>query len=118
MACWRRPTAPSSPSPGGDLVIGQDARVRAAIDVAAGATPSLAGSAVYRRAVAGEGGGSVLDAYASAAGVRRVLADQSGMLGAVGYLLSQPALQGVAIALTPTQKGAAIRIHSALDPGW
>ena len=98
-------------------MIGQDAGVRAAIDVAAGATPSLARSAVYRRTVAGEGGGSVLDAYASAAGVRRVLADQSGILGAVGSLLSQPALQGVAIALTPTQKGAAIRIHSTLDPG-
>ncbi len=66
--------------------------------------------------MAGEGGGSVLDAYASAAGVRRVLADQSGILGAAGTLLYQPALEGVAISLTPTQKGAAIRIHSALDP--
>jgi hypothetical protein len=98
------------------LVIGQDAGVRAAIGAAAGATPSLADSAVYRRAVAGQAGGSVLNAYASAAGVRRVLADQSGILGAAGALLSQPALQGVAISLTPTQKGAAIRIHSALDP--
>jgi hypothetical protein len=101
---------------GGDLVVGQDAGVRAAIDVAAGAAPSLASSAVYRRAVAGEGGGSVLYAYASAAGVSRVLADQSGIVGAAGTLLSQPALQGVAISLTPTEKGAAIRIHNALDP--
>jgi hypothetical protein len=101
---------------GGDLMIGQDTAVRAAIDVAAGAAPSLAASAVYRRAGLGPGGGSVLDAYASAAGVRRVLADQSGILGAAGALLSQPALQGVAVALTPTRKGAAIRIHSALDP--
>ncbi|HEY1716641.1 MAG TPA: DUF3352 domain-containing protein [Solirubrobacteraceae bacterium] len=100
---------------GGDLLIGQDAAVRAAIDVAAGATPSLAAAAMYRRAVAGQHGGSVLDAYASAAGVRRVLADQSGILGAAGGLLSQPALQGVAMAVTPTQKGAAIRIHSVLD---
>lgn len=101
---------------GGYLVIGQDASVRAAIDVAAHASPSLAGSTLYRRAVTGEGGGSVLSAYASAAGVRRVLADQSGLLGAVGSLLSQPALAGVAISVTPTQKGASIRIHSALDP--
>jgi hypothetical protein len=101
---------------GGALVIGQDAAVRAAIDVAAGATPSLAASAAYHRAAAGQGSGSVLDAYASAAGVRRVLADQSGILGAAGALLSQPALQGVAVALTPTAKGAAIRIHSTLDP--
>ncbi len=101
---------------GGYLAIGQDAGVRAAVDVAAHAAPSLAGSAVYRRAAAGQGGGSVLDAYASASGVRRVLADQSGILGAVGSLLYQPALAGVAIALTPTQKGASIRIHSTLDP--
>ncbi len=101
---------------GDELVIGQDASVRAAIDVFAGASPSLAGSAVYRRAMAGQGGGSVLDAYASAAGVRRVLADQSGILGAAGDLLYQPALQGVAISLTPSQKGASVRIHSALDP--
>ncbi len=101
---------------GGDLVIGQDASVRAAIDVAAGARPSLARSAVYRRAVAGGGAGAVLDAYASAAGVRRVLADQSGILGAVGSLLSQPALAGVALSLTPTQRGASLRIHSVLDP--
>ena len=100
----------------GNLVIGQDDSVRAAIDVSAHATPSLAGSAVYRRAVAGQSGGSALEAYASAAGIRRVLADQSGIVGAVGTLLSQPALQGVAISLTPTQKGASVRIHSALDP--
>ncbi|HTU95323.1 MAG TPA: DUF3352 domain-containing protein [Solirubrobacteraceae bacterium] len=100
----------------GELLIGQDAAVREAIDVAAGARPSLAASPTYRRATQGQGSGSVLDAYASAAGVRRVLADQSGILGAIGGLLSQPALQAVAIALTPTQKGAAIRIHSALDP--
>jgi hypothetical protein len=100
---------------GGELVIGQDAGVRAAIDVAAHAAPSLAGSAVYRRAEAGKGAGVVLGAYASAAGVRRVLADQSGILGAVGSLLSQPALQGVAVSLTPTQRGATIRIHTALD---
>jgi hypothetical protein len=102
---------------GSELVIGQDAGVRAAIDVASGSTPSLAASAIYRRAVAGQGGGSALDAYASAAGVRRVLADQSGVLGAAGDLLNQPGLQGVAIALTPTQKGASIRIHSALAKG-
>lgn len=101
---------------GGNLVIGREDSVRAAIDVFAHATPSLAASALYRRAVKGQGGGSVLDAYASAAGVRRVLADQHGIFGAVGTLLSQPALQGVAISLIPTEKGISVRIHSALDP--
>jgi hypothetical protein len=98
------------------LAIGQDESVRSAIDVAAGAAPSLAASAVYRRAAAGTPDGTVMGAYASAAGVRRVLADQGGILGAAGDLLYQPALQGVAIALAPTRAGARIRIHSALDP--
>ena len=57
-----------------------------------------------------------MGAYASSAGVRRVLADQGGVLGAAGDLLYQPALQGVAISLAPTRAGARIRIHSALDP--
>jgi hypothetical protein len=115
-ALLRAPNGNALAFAGGYLVMGQDAGVRAAIDVAARATPSLAASAVYRRAEAGQGGAAMLGAYASVAGVRRVLADQSGILGAAGSLLSQPALQGVAISLTPTQKGAAIRIHSALDP--
>jgi hypothetical protein len=103
----------------GYLVIGQDASVRTAIDVAGGATPSLADSSVYRRAAAGARVGSglrVLDAYASLAGVRRVLAGQPGILGALGGLLYQPALQGVAMWLVPTRIGARIQIHSALDP--
>ena len=32
-------------------------------------------------------------------------------------LLYQPALQGVALSLTPTAQGARLRVHSALDPG-
>ena len=101
---------------GDHLAIGQDASVRSAIDVAAGAAPSLAASAAYRRATAGTPDGTVMGAYASAAGVRRVLADQGGILGAAGDLLYRPALQGVAISLAPTRAGARIRIHSALDP--
>ena len=69
------------------LVLGQDASVRAAIDVAAGAAPSLQSSSVYQRASAGEPANRVLDAYASLAGVRRVLAPQGGVVGAIGDLL-------------------------------
>ena len=97
------------------LVLGQDASVRAAIDVAAGATPSLRSASVYQRAAATEPAGRVLDAYASLAGVRRVLAPQGGIVGALGDLLYQPALQGVAITLTPTAGGARMEVHSALD---
>lgn len=100
----------------GFLVLGQDASVRSAIDVADGDAPSLARSPEYRRAAAGEPSSRVLDAYASLAGVRRVLAPQGGLLGAFGDLLYQPALTGVTITLTPQSTGARIRVHSALDP--
>ena len=100
----------------GFLVLGQDASVRAAIDVATGATASLASDSTYRRASAGEPAGRVLDAYASVAGVRRLLAPQAGVVGALGDLLYQPALQGVTIALSPAPGGARLQVHSALDP--
>ncbi|HEX4008937.1 MAG TPA: DUF3352 domain-containing protein [Solirubrobacteraceae bacterium] len=100
---------------GEDLVIGQDASVRAAIDVATGHAPSLAKAAVYRRAVAGAPAGRALDAYASAAGVQRVLAGQGGVLGELGTLLSQPSLAAVAISVVPTSAGARLVIHSALS---
>jgi hypothetical protein len=98
------------------LVLGQDTSVRTAIDVNAGTTRSLAGSAVYQRAAARESSGRVLDAYASLAGVRRLLTAQGGVLGALGALLYQPALQGVAISLSPASGGARVQVHSALDP--
>lgn len=100
----------------GFLVLGQDASVRSAIDVAGQATPSLSSSAVYRKAAASEPSGRVLDAYVSTAGVRRLLSPQGGLVGAVGNLLYQPALQGVAFAVSPTAGGARIQIHSVLDP--
>jgi hypothetical protein len=98
------------------LVLGQDTSVRAVIDVAAGSTPSLAASAVYRRATATEPSDRVLDAYASLAGVRRLLAPQGGLIGGLGDLLYQPALEGAAIAISPTAQGARVSVHSALDP--
>ncbi len=97
------------------LVVGQGASVRAAIDVAAGATPSLASSAVYRRAASTEPAGRVLDAYASLAGVRRLLTPQGGLFGALGELLYQPALQGVTVSVSPATAGARVQIHSVLD---
>jgi hypothetical protein len=98
------------------LVIGTASGVRAAIDVAAAKAPSLAGDTAYRRAAANEPAGRVLDAYASAAGVRRLLVAQGGLLGALGVLLYQPALSGVAVSLSAASPGAHVLIHSALDP--
>jgi hypothetical protein len=96
------------------LVLGQDASVRAAIDVASGAATSLASSSAYRAAATGEPSDRVLDVYASAAGVRRLLGS-SGALGALGTLLAQPTAAGTSITLSPASDGMRVRIHSALD---
>jgi Protein of unknown function (DUF3352) len=98
------------------LLLGQDASVRAAIDVAAGDSLSLQSDPAYVRATAGEPADRVLDAYASAAGVQRILAARGGVLGALGVLLYRPALQGVAVSLSPVASGARVYVHLALDP--
>lgn len=98
------------------LALGQRASVRAAIDVAAGRSPSLAAEASYRRAADGEPADRVIDAYASVAGVRRVLASRGGLPGALGVLLYKPALLGSAVSVSATAGGARVRVHSALDP--
>ncbi len=98
------------------LVAGQDASVRAAVDVGRGGAASLAANQSYQRAAAGEPDGRVLDLYASAVGVRRLLVDHGGLLGALGVLLSSPALSGVALSLDATPPGAQITIHTVLDP--
>jgi hypothetical protein len=101
---------------GRHLAIGQDASVRAAIDIASGGAPSLQANPAFKRASAGAPASRVLDAYASVAGVRRVLAPQGGVLGALGALLYQPALEGVSVALSAASGGVKVRVHSALDP--
>ena len=58
----------------------------------------------------------MLDAYVSAAGVRRLLIPWGGALGALGSLLYRPELTGLTISLSPSGEGARIRVHSALDP--
>ena len=98
------------------LTLGQAASVRAAIDVSTGASPSLATNPAYVRASAGEPPDRVLDAYASAAGVQRILVSRGGALGGLGVLLYQPALDGTAISVTPAVGGAEVLIHSVLNP--
>jgi hypothetical protein len=98
------------------LVLGQDPSVRAAIDVGAGSSPSLASSDAYGRVASGEPADRVLDAYASVAGVRRILSDRGGVLGALGRLVDQPALEGVTLSVSPRPSGADVVVHSALDP--
>jgi hypothetical protein len=98
------------------LVFGQDASVRSSIDASDGAAPSLAADHSYQQIASGEPADRVLDAYISAPGVRRVLDPRSGVIGAAGALLDQPALLGASLALSPTAAGAHLRIHTVLDP--
>ena len=101
---------------GRDLVIGQTASVRSAIDLHAGTGKSLAADPTYQRAESGLRSDRVLDAYASVAGVRRLLAPQAGVLGAIGTLVDQPALLGTAMSLSAGDTTARLRVHNALDP--
>lgn len=98
------------------LVVGHSANIRAAIDVAAGRSPSLSRDSGYRRATAAEPAGRAVDAYLSATGMRRLIVPQHGLVGILGALADQPTLQGVAIALTPASGGVRVRVHSVLDP--
>jgi hypothetical protein len=97
------------------LVVGQAATVAAAIDTAAGRRPSLAATSAYLRAASGEPAGRVIDAYFSGAGITRLLAAQGGVIGALGAVLYQPGTVGTAISISPTQAGASVRVHTALD---
>lgn len=98
------------------LVFGQGASVRASIDAAKGRARSLQRDPAYRRAAGNEPPDRVLDAYASVAGVRRVLAPRGGMLGALAALLDRPALIGAAVSVSAVGGGARIQVHLALDP--
>ena len=101
---------------GDDLVIGPGASVREAIDAHGGRSPSLARSGTYRRAVRTLPADRVADVYVSPDGVNRLLAPQAGALGVAGVLLRRPGLRGAAISLSPRAGGAALRVHSIVDP--
>ena len=101
---------------GNYLVIGHSSAIRAAVDAAAGRGPSLAQNAAYQRASASEPAGRALDAYITGTGVTQLLASRHGTLGAIGALLYQPALEGLAVSLTPVSGGLRVLAHSVLDP--
>jgi hypothetical protein len=96
------------------LAVGQDASVRAAIDVATGHRRSLAASSAYPAAAGGEPEARVLDAYISPGGLARLLAPRGGPSAAIALLLSQPGFRGATVSISPAARGAAIRVHTAL----
>ncbi|HEY3190947.1 MAG TPA: DUF3352 domain-containing protein [Solirubrobacteraceae bacterium] len=94
------------------LVIGQEASVHRAIDLAQGRGRTLADDPQYRRAVAGLPGDRVADAYVTTGGVRRLLEPAGGLLGAVGALLDHPGLRATGLALTAEDPGARLVVHA------
>jgi hypothetical protein len=86
--------------------------VRAAIDRAQGRGRSLDEQPDFRAAFEGAPEDRVMEAYATGAGVRRLLAPAGGLLGVPGTLLDRPGLRATAVALTAEDPGARIWAHS------
>jgi hypothetical protein len=99
------------------LAIGQQDSLTAARALARNDRGSLARNPDFSKAMAGLPAGRVADAWASADGVRRLLAPQGGVLGAAGVLLDQPGLKGAGMGLVAGGKSARIVVRSELDAG-
>ena len=97
------------------LAIGTEPAVRAAIDREQGEGDALRDAAPFRRALEDAPAGRSLTAYASAAGVREVLAPRAGAAGLLGRLLDRPGLQAAGAALTGEEDG--LRVSARLSGG-
>ena len=97
------------------LALGTEPAVRAAIDRDQGRGAGLAGADAYERALAGTPAERSLTAYASAAGVREVLAARDGLPGTLGALLDRPGLTAAGAAVTAEEGG--LRLHVRLSGG-
>jgi hypothetical protein len=100
---------------GGFLAVGTEPAVRAAIDRSQGRGTALAGTPAYRRVTRGRPADRSLDAYASAVGVRSVIAPRAGLLGALGQLLDRPGLTGAGGDVV--SEAAGVRAHARLAGG-
>lgn len=100
------------------LAIGQQQSLTAAraLALAGDKGASLARNPDFAKAMAGLPADRVADAWASADGVRRLLAPQGGVLGAAGVLLDQPGLKGTGVGLVAHEKSARIVVRNELDP--
>ena len=95
------------------LAVGTEAAVHAAVDRDQGAGEPLSELPAYRRATADRPEERSLDAYASAAGVRTLLAQRDGPLGVLGALLDRPGLTAAGASLTAEGRGLRARVRLA-----
>ena len=94
------------------LAVGTLPAVRAAIDRAAGEGDALADADAYRRAAEDRPAERSLDAYASAEGVRTVLAPRTGALGLLGALLDRPGLSAAGAAVSAEDEGLRANVRA------
>ena len=97
------------------LAVGTEAAVRAAVDREQGDGERLSDLGAYEHAADGAPADRSVVAYASAAGVREVLAPRDGLLGALGTLLDRPGLVAAGAAVTAEADG--LRTHVNLAGG-
>jgi hypothetical protein len=97
------------------LAVGTEAAVRAAVDRDQGEGRRLSDVAAFEHAADGAPADRSVVAYASAAGVREVLAPRDGLLGALGALLDRPGLVAAGAAVTAEAGG--LRAHVRLAGG-
>jgi Protein of unknown function (DUF3352) len=97
------------------LAVGTEAAVRAAVDRDQGDGRRLSDLAAYEHAADGAPADRSVVAYASAAGVREVLAPRGGPLGALGALVDRPGLVAAGAAVTAEEGG--LRAHVRLAGG-
>jgi hypothetical protein len=99
------------------LAIGQPESLALAAKLAkAGGRGSLAEAAGPTKMFAKLPADRVADGWLSADGVRRLLAPQGGLLGAVGTLFDQTTLKGAAFGLAGAGDRAKLTVASQLDP--
>jgi hypothetical protein len=102
---WRRSVDTASAFVGDFLVVGQGA----------GDGPSLADQRVYRRAAELEH--APLELYASADGVRRLLAEAPGVVRAIGGFADAPQFEGLAARVRPDGDGVRVSARVLRAPG-
>jgi hypothetical protein len=98
------------------LAIGQPESIAAAQQLHRGPGQSLADAPGPKHVFAELPADRVADGWVSRDGVRRLLAPQGGLLGAIGLLFDTPALRGAGFGLSATDTGAKAVVHSLLDP--
>lgn len=98
------------------LAIGQPESLQLAARLAKGQGTSLAAAAGPKKMFAQLPVDRVADGWLSADGLRRLLAPQGGLLGAVGVLFDQATLKGAAFGVRASGDRVRLTVHSLLDP--